>query len=152
MSNTEIITEKYLKGIVTVGHHYIQGQDNYGYYQKYDIGSFDLISTDLFDSSTSHGVSCCSGFRNPTYQGFLFRIAVDNGSGSTYWFLSGNRNAPLTVYIDNDVYELGAYKATSSTGNYFWRKTAAATALQQKYFNAEMLGKSFEITLKFDLA
>ncbi|MFD1260452.1 Thoeris anti-defense Tad2 family protein [Entomomonas asaccharolytica] len=147
------VRENHVKGIVTIGYYFDKpssSQHDYGYYQKFASGGFELISTDLFDPSSVEVATCC-GFKNDTHEGFLFQIA-NEGSGQNINFLSQNRNAPLTVYIGNDQFNLGAYTGLSNYKNYYWRETEQSIALRQKYFNQDMVGKSFEILLQFDLA
>ncbi|AWM79697.1 hypothetical protein DKL61_04655 [Gammaproteobacteria bacterium ESL0073] len=136
----------HIKGTVTIGHYLDPAsgpQNNYGFYKKWGIGRFDLISTDLFDPSVANVATVC-GYKNQG-EGFLVQVAK-NENGININALQSK----LTIYIGGDTYQLGTPYSVSNYNNYIWCFTDDVLSMRQKYFNEANIGKSYEITLQFE--
>lgn len=141
------LKNNHLKGIVTIGYYFDEpsnSQNNYGYYKKWQIGAFKLISTDLFDVKKASVATCCGYYSVAEGSGFMVQVA-NNGSGQNIEALSKK----LTVYIGTDTYELGNRRSISNYNNYWW-DSKDAILLQKKYFNESNVGNKYEITLQFN--
>lgn len=143
--------KNFITGVLTIGHNYDEPskQNNFGFYSKWSIGSFDLIATDLFNKDTCGLSTLCSYTVKNAPSGIMLAL-YQTGAGGIYKEPWRDRNVHLRVYIGNDIFVFkNPAKGPSNYLNYWWdEELGSSDGMTVKHFIPN-IDKKIKITLEF---